>query len=121
MPALDILLTHLDERNAKGLSGVDLHDFESTGRGLRALRPFKKGDTVLVIPESLLWTLAAAHADPTYSKAISTLNPPLSDDDTLALYILFVKCSPSADSLRRAHVELLPKEYDATLFFSEDQ
>ncbi|KAK0620724.1 hypothetical protein B0T14DRAFT_429613 [Immersiella caudata] len=111
----------LKQSGAKGLDGLELADFSATGRGVRTLRDFKKGDEFLTIPNSVLWTAEHAYADPLLGPALRSTQPPLSIEDILAIYILFVRSRESGYDGMRAHVAALPKSYSSSIFLSEDE
>ncbi|KAK4444439.1 putative histone-lysine N-methyltransferase [Podospora aff. communis PSN243] len=106
---------------AVGLDSLELADFPATGRGVRALRRFKKGEEILTIPSGVLWTVDHAYADPLLGPALRSAQPPLSVEDTLALYFLFVRCRESGYDGPRSHVAALPTSYSSSIFFREDE
>lgn len=109
----------LKQSGASGLNGLELADFSDTGRGVRTLRRFEEGEKILTIPHGVLWTVKHAYADPLLGPALRSTRPPLSIDDTLATYILFVKsCESGYDDLR-SHVAALPASYTSSIFFAE--
>lgn len=111
----------LKRSGAVGLDDLELADFPVTGRGVRTLRRFKKGERILTIPHSILWTVEHAYADSLLGPALRSARPPLSVEDTLATYILFVRSRESGyDGLRR-HVAALPTSYSSSILFSEDE
>ncbi|KAI9338074.1 hypothetical protein DFJ73DRAFT_587145 [Zopfochytrium polystomum] len=109
--------------SATGKKGVAVADFAQTGRGLRAQRAFTAGETILSCPSVLFWSVASAQREPVLGELLATCRPPLSIDDTIAVYLLFVRHSPSCaqprDSPRRTHVRTgIPASYSASVFFS---
>jgi hypothetical protein len=111
----------LKAKGAVGLGDLELADFPVTGRGGRALRRFDKGENILSIPYGYLWTVENAYADPLLGPALRSARPPLSAEDTLATYLLFVRSRKSGyDGLRR-HVAALPTRYSSSIFFAEDE
>jgi hypothetical protein len=109
----------LKQSGASGLDDLELADFSDTGRGVRTLRRFDKGEKILTIPHGVLWTVKHAYADPFLRPAILSTRPPLSVDDTLAMYILFVRsCRSGYDGLQ-SHVAALPASYTSSVFFAE--
>ncbi|KAF0430334.1 SET domain-containing protein [Gigaspora margarita] len=106
---------------AEGLSWLQLEDFPDTGRGVKTLRPLKSQEVVLTIPESFLWTADVATNDPVIGTVIRSVEPPLSVDDILAVFLLFIKSCKTGYDGRRAHVELLPTSYTASIFFSDEE
>jgi hypothetical protein len=109
----------LKQSGASGLNGLELADFSDTGRGVRTLRRFEEGEKILTIPHGVLWTVKHAYADPLLGPALRSTRPPLSVDDTLATYILFVRsCGSGYDGLR-SHVAALPASYTSSIFFAE--
>ena len=120
--ATTTFLQHLTAGDAAGLEHLSLHNFSDTGRGVKSSSSFRKGDTILTIPNHLLWTQETALLDPIFGPAISSIPESLSIEDTLALYILFVKSRPEASyTVRKLHIELLPKQYTASIFFSDEE
>ncbi len=108
---------------ATGLDNLELADFPLTGRGIKTLRAFKKGEKILTIPAPLLWTLSHAHADPLLGPVLRSTQPPLSVEDTLALYILFVRSREEGEGYDglRSHVAAFPETYSSSIFFEEDE
>lgn len=80
----------LKESGAVGLDDLELANFQATGRGVRSLQYYKEGEKVLTIPCGILWTVEHAYADPLLGPALRSVQPPLTVEDTLATYILFV-------------------------------
>lgn len=111
----------LEESGGFGLDNLDLADFPATGRGVRANKAFKEGDKILTIPNKCLWTVEHAQQDPLLGPALASLKPQLSVEDTLAVYLLFVRARETGYENMRLHVEALPKEYGSSIFFSEQQ
>ncbi|KAL7940614.1 hypothetical protein V8C42DRAFT_222911 [Trichoderma barbatum] len=111
----------LRESGATGLDGLELADFPITGRGARALRPFKQGETIVTIPGDSVWTVEHAHADSLLGPVLRSTQPPLSLEDTLAIYLLFVRSRASGYDGPRSHVGALPASYSASIFFKQDE
>ncbi|CAG8640871.1 1935_t:CDS:2, partial [Scutellospora calospora] len=103
------------------LSWLQLEDFPDTGRGVKTLRPLKSHDVVLTVPGSFLWTADVAISDPVIGTVIRSVEPPLSVEDILAIFLLFIKSCKTGYDGRRAHVEMLPTSYTASIFFSDDE
>ena len=95
------------------------HDFEETGRGYRCLRDIKQGEELLAIPLADCWTAADARAT-AQLKPVMDADPELSDVNVTALHLL-VERAKGPQSTRWAHLQQLPIEYDATLFWSAEQ
>jgi len=124
----------LKQSGATGLDGLELADFPATGRGVRALRRFKEGGEILTIPRSVLWTVEHAYADPLLGPALRSAEPPLSVEDVLATYILFIRSRSRSRSRGKSgcdhgddddglgsHVAALPTRYSSSIFFAEDE
>lgn len=111
----------LKASGAVGLDGLKLADFPGTGRGVSALRQFKKGERILTIPSGILWTVEHAYAEPLLGPALRSAQPPLSVEDTLATYLLFVRSRESGYDGLRSHVAALPTSYSSSIFFAEDE
>ncbi|CCC12973.1 hypothetical protein SMACR_06115 [Sordaria macrospora] len=111
----------LKESGAVGLDGLELADFPDTGRGVKTLRPFKEGEKILTIPSSILWTVEHAYADPLLGPALCSVQPPLSPEDTLTTYLLFVRSRESGYDGQRSHVAALPTSYSSSIFFTEEE
>ncbi|XMA08670.1 hypothetical protein WAI453_001461 [Rhynchosporium graminicola] len=109
----------LNQAGASGLDSLQLADFSSTGRGVRTLRRFEEGEKILTIPYSVLWTVKHAHADPILGPALLSVWPPLTVDNTLAIYILFVRSHGSRYNGKGSHVAALPAKYTSSIFFTE--
>ncbi|UKZ74036.1 hypothetical protein TrVFT333_001690 [Trichoderma virens FT-333] len=111
----------LKKSGAAGLDDLELADFPVTGRGARTLRRFKQGERVLTIPGDCLWTVEHAYADPILGPVLHSVQPPLSVEDTLAVYLLFVRSRESGYDGPRSHVAALPESYSSSIFFEEDE
>jgi hypothetical protein len=106
---------------ASGLDDLELADFSDTGRGVRTLRRFEEGEKIFTIPNAVLWTVKHAYADPVLGPALLSAQPPLSVDDTLATYILFVRSRVSGYDGLGSHVAALPASYSSSIFFTETE
>lgn len=109
----------LKQCGASGLDDLELADFSNTGRGVRTLRRFEEGGKILTIPHGVLWTVKHAYADPVLGPALLSARPPLSVDDTLATYLLFVRSRESGYDGLGSHVAALPASYTSSIFFAE--
>jgi hypothetical protein len=106
---------------AVGLDDLELADFPVTGRGVRTLRRFKEGERILTIPCGILWTVEHAYANSLLGPTLRSARPPLSVEDTLATYILFVRSRESGYDGLRNHMAALPTSYSLSIFFTEDE
>lgn len=111
----------LKESGAVGLNALELANFQVIGRGVRTLRCFKEGERIFTIPADVLWTVEHAYADSLLGPALRSARPPLSVDDTLAMYILFVRSRESGYDGPRSHLATLPKSYSSSIFFTDDE
>ncbi|KAL2075202.1 hypothetical protein VTL71DRAFT_144 [Oculimacula yallundae] len=111
----------LKQSGASGLDDLELADFTNTGRGVRTLRRFKEGEKILTIPHGVLWTVKHAYADPALGPALLSARPPLTVDNTLATYILFVRSRGSGYDGMGSHVASMPASYTSSIFFTEDE
>ena len=111
----------LEASGAAGLESVELADFPPLGRGLRARRHFRKGEKILTVPHSVLWTVENAHTDSLLGPILRSMQPSLSVDDTLAIFILFVQSRKSEYDGRQSHVSALPTSYSSSIFFNEEE
>ncbi|KAJ8132753.1 hypothetical protein O1611_g870 [Lasiodiplodia mahajangana] len=111
----------LEASGAVGLDGLELADFPATGRGVKTRRRFKEGERILTIPSGILWTVEHAYADPLLGPALRSVGPPLSVEDVLATYILFVRSRESGYDGLRSHIAALPTGYSSSIFFTEDE
>lgn len=109
----------LKQSGASGLDDLELADFSDAGRGIRALRRFEEKEKILTIPHGLLWTVKRAYADPVLGPVLSSTRPPLSVDDTLATYILFIRARKSGYDGPQSHVAALPASYSSSIFFAD--
>lgn len=109
----------LKQSGASGLDDLELADFAEAGRGIRTLRRFEEKEKILTIPHGLLWTVKRAYADPVLGPALSSTRPPLSVDDTLATYILFIRACKSGYDGPQSHVAALPASYSSSIFFAD--
>ncbi len=64
---------------------------------------------------------AIGNADSLLGPALRSAQPPLSVEDTLATYILFVRSRESGYDGLRSHVAALPTSYSSSIFFAEDE
>ncbi|KAL7899217.1 SET domain-containing protein [Trichoderma sp. SZMC 28014] len=106
---------------AAGLDDLELADFPVTGRGAKTLRRYKQGERILTIPGDSLWTVKHAYADPILGPVLRSTQPPLSVEDTLAIYLLFVRSRESGYEGPRSHIAALPASYSSSIFFTEDE
>ena len=111
----------LKESGAVGLVDLELANFQVTGRGVRSLQYYKEGERVLTIPCGILWTVEHAYADPLLGPALRSVQPPLTVEDTLATYILFVRSRKSGYNGLRSHVTAFPTSYSSSIFFTENE
>ncbi|OPB38473.1 hypothetical protein A0O28_0015780 [Trichoderma guizhouense] len=111
----------LKKVGATGLDDLELADFPVTGRGARTLRRFKRGERILTIPSDCLWTVEHAYADPLLGPVLRSTQPPLSVEDTLAIYLLFVRSREAGYDGPRSHVAALPASYSSSIFFENDE
>ncbi|KAJ3329908.1 hypothetical protein HDU76_006905 [Blyttiomyces sp. JEL0837] len=108
-----------------GSSTLTIHNFADTGRGLQTTKPITKSSEVLCAPSDILWSVDAAHQEPILGPILRSLNPQLPTDDTLAIYLLFVKhspkCTQNKNSLRRQHLKLIPETYTSSILFEDSE
>ena len=109
------------ESGAVGLDDLEVADFQVTGRGVRSLHYFKEGERLLTIPSGILWTAENAYADPLLGPALRSVQPPLTVDDTLATYILFVRSRKSGYNGLRSHVAAFPTGYSSSIYFTKNE
>jgi len=112
----------LQNCGSKSLEHLSLGYFPKTGRGVKTSKPFKVGDQIMAIPSTVFWTVDAATSDPLLGPALRTVDPPLSIDDMLAVFLLFVKSSSHESRYNgwKLHIENIPKRYTSTIFFSDE-
>jgi hypothetical protein len=106
---------------ATGLGELELAEFPVTGRGVRTLRAFKEGERILSIPSDALWSVEHAHSDPLLGPVLRSAHPALSVEDTLALYLLFVRSREAGYEGLRSHVAALPASYSSSIFFTPEE
>ena len=111
----------LRESGAVSLNDVELVNFQDTGRGVKSLRCFKDGERIFTIPSGILWTVEHAYADPLLGPALRSVQPPLTVEDTLAIYILFVRARKSGYNGLRIHATALATNYSSSIFFNENE
>ena len=109
----------LKQSGSSGLDDLELAHFSDTGRGVRTVRRFEEGEKIFTLPHGVLWTVKHAYADPILGPALLSARPPLSVDDTLATYILFVRSRGSGYDGLESHVAALPANYTSSIFFAE--
>ena len=111
----------LKDSGAVGLDDLELANFQVTGRGVRSLQDYKEGESVLTIPYGILWTAENAYTDPLLGPALRSVQPPLTIEDTLATYLLFVRSRKSGYNGLQSHVTALPTSYSSSIFFTENE
>lgn len=111
----------LTKSGAVGLGDLELAEFPVTGRGVKTLRRFSQGERILTIPSDVLWSVERAYGDSLLGPALRSSLPPLSVEDILAIYILFVRSRESGYDGLRTHVSALPSSYSSSIFFSEEE
>ncbi len=117
----DSMESWLKESEAVGLDDLELASFQVTGRGVRSLQYYKEGERVLTVPYGILWTVEHAYADPLLGPALRSVQPPLTVEDTLATYILFVRSRKSGYNGLRSHVTAFPTSYSSSVYFTENE
>lgn len=112
--------TWLRDAGAVGLDGLEVvDDLPFTGRGVRARRHFRVGEKMVTIPTAALWTVKKAQADPILGPVLKSAQ--LSDEDTLALYLLFVRSREDGYEGQRSHIAAMPAKYSSSIFFTEEE
>ena len=111
----------LKESGAAGLDTVELADFPDLGRGLKALQRFERGTKILTDPNSVLWTVDKAYSDPLLGPVLRSLRPSFSVDDTLAIFMLFIRSRKLGYEHRRSHISVLPESYSSSIFFTDEE
>ncbi|KAJ3294154.1 hypothetical protein HDU79_011414 [Rhizoclosmatium sp. JEL0117] len=102
---------------------VAIHTFPETGRGLQAQLDIKEDAIILSAKWEAVWSVEAALNEPVLGDILNQNK--LSVDDTLALFLLFVKLSPKCsrdqNDQRRVHVKSgIPESYTASCFFTDE-
>ncbi|ORY50059.1 SET domain-containing protein [Rhizoclosmatium globosum] len=102
---------------------VAIHTFPETGRGLQAQLDIKEDAIILSAKWEAVWSVEAALNEPVLGDILKQNK--LSVDDTLALFLLFVKLSPKCSrdqhDQRRVHVKSgIPESYTASCFFTDE-
>jgi hypothetical protein len=112
----------LKESGAAGLDDLELAEFPITGRGVRTRRHVRQGERILTIPGHSLWTVEHAYKDSSLGPVLRSIQPPLSVEDILAVYLLFVRSRDDHgyDGLR-SHVAAMPVKYSSSIFFKENE
>jgi hypothetical protein len=111
----------LNESGATGLDNLELAEFALTGRGVRARRRVQQGERILTIPGDSLWTVEHAYSDFLLGPVLRSLQPPLSVEDAVAVYLLFVRSREHGYDGLRSHVAAMPARYSSSIFFNEDE
>lgn len=106
---------------AAGLDHLELAKFPVTGRGVRTLRRVKQGEQILTIPGDSLWTVEHAYSDALLGPVLRSIQPPLSVEDTLAVYLLFVRSRDYGYEGPLRHLAAMPARYYSSIFFDEDE
>ncbi|CAG8617027.1 17412_t:CDS:2 [Cetraspora pellucida] len=98
----------LETGGVKGLSVLQLEDFSNTGYGVKMLQLFNSHNVILTVPKSLLWMADVAFSNLVIGTVICTIEPPLSDDDILAVFLLYIKsCEMLKQQIRDDYLQLL--------------
>ena len=115
--------TWLKDSGAVGVEDLEVADFPVTGRGVGAKRAFREGERILTIPAKCLWTVKHAYADTLLGPVLRSVQPSLSVEDTLALYILFVRSRQDDPKYKdlQSHVARLPQSYSLSIFFTDEE
>jgi SET domain len=117
----------LEMLQGKGAIGLDtdkliLFPFSDTGRGIMTLVPHKKGTVIFTIPETVFLTASNARADLYLGELLKDAHTPLTDDDVLAIYILYIN---SRESSRfdhyKSYLNELPTQYTSSVFFTDKE
>ena len=95
---------------------VEPLDFTETGRGLGCTRDVEEGEDLVVIPLDACWWEGGSR-EASEIKPLVEAGVLLTALDATALHLLLER-SKGRSSVRWAHIEELPKAYDATLFWS---
>ncbi|GAQ86407.1 hypothetical protein KFL_002870110 [Klebsormidium nitens] len=91
---------------------------EGQGRGLVAVQGLRKGDTVLTVPSSFLFTADKAYETPDLGPLLHAANVP--DWPALAIFLLYEKSKgPSSDWA--AYIAALPRQTGCVLEWPEGQ
>jgi len=109
----------LRDCGGKGLEYLALDYFYQTGRGVKAMKRFRIDEEIMTIPSSVFWTSDVVYADSKLGPILSALDPPLSVEDTLATFILFVKSRKFGYEMLKLHIEHLPESYSSSVFFND--
>lgn len=72
------------------MDDLKLVDFSDTERGVKTLRRFEEREKIVTIPYSVLWTTKYAYTNLMLGPVLFSARLPLSIDDILATYILFI-------------------------------
>jgi hypothetical protein len=119
--ASETLETLLQENGATGLQDLEIQEFEM-GRGLKTKRKLKTGQSILTVPISLCWKAQDILDHPQLS---IIRNVELQSDDRLAILLMYHRVYAPTESIRdkiwKAHLELIPKEYSNSIFYSNEE
>ncbi|KAK1246389.1 hypothetical protein MKX08_000191 [Trichoderma sp. CBMAI-0020] len=111
----------LNKSGVTGLNDLELAEFPVTGRGVKTLRRIQQGGRILTIPGDSLWTVEHAYSDSLLGAVLRSVQPPLSVEDILAVYLLFVRLRKQGYEGPRSHVAAMPSRYSSSIFFTEDE
>ncbi|CAG8486374.1 2382_t:CDS:2 [Cetraspora pellucida] len=100
---------------------LQLEVFSDTRHGVKTLQFLKSHNVVLTVPGSHLWTIDVALSDPVIGTVIHTVEPLLSVDDILAVFLLFIKSCEIGYDGRQVHVKLLPISYTTSICFNDEE
>jgi hypothetical protein len=119
---LKLLIADTLEKGASIKDEIEFREEASSGVGVFASTPFPKGTTLISIPYSLCLTLASVKEYPKLSY-IFVDNPGLLQypDEVLAIGLMYALMNEDADCPWKNHVKTLPKTFNTTLFWSDEE
>ncbi len=88
--------------NIEGADRFRVATFEITGRGLQTLQTFQQGDILLSVPLNAVFSASKAR-----EKLPALRSASISDDDALAVYIMYIKTAldnAQISAQERAHI-----------------
>ena len=98
---------------------LELVDCGALGFGFRAKCDIPQGGVLCSVPVHLAWSALAARASPTLGPLLQRCSG-LRVDDLIALHLMHERARREA-SPRWPHLASLPEQYDATLFWTDDE
>ncbi|VVC34513.1 SET domain,Rubisco LSMT, substrate-binding domain [Cinara cedri] len=110
-------LTKWATKNGAILNGVEIHQFQDYGYGMKANKPITEGDKLVTVPKSLMMTEENISASPLWklhSQDMMLRNMP---NVALAIFILVESLRKDKKSFWHPYLTTLPETYSTPVYF----